>query len=294
MRRLLVTGGTGHLGGELVRRAASLGWDVTATYLTSQPLRGSAGGVHWARLDVTDRAAVDDLLDELDPDAVLHTAYRRDGPGAEQVIVGGAAAVAGAAWRVGARLVHMSTDAVFDGKTAGRYNEDDPPSPVSRYGRAKRDSERAVRAADRHALVVRTSLLYGGEVPGPHEEAALEAAQGERDASFFTDEVRCPTCATDLADALLELAETDLDGVLHVAGEDAVSRYEFARLVVASAGLPTDRLRPARSVDSGLLRPLNCALDSSRAARLVTAPPRGIREVLGERPATRREPAPIR
>jgi dTDP-4-dehydrorhamnose reductase len=131
------------------------------------------------------------------------------------------------------------------------------------------------------ALVVRTSLLYGGAVPGPHEEAALEAAQGERDAVFFTDEIRCPTVVSDLADALLDLLGTDAAGVLHVAGQDAVSRYEFAELVVRAAGLPTDRLRGARSADSGQVRPLNCALDSSRAAVLVTTPPRGVHEVLG-------------
>jgi dTDP-4-dehydrorhamnose reductase len=280
MRRLLVTGGTGHLGGELVRRAGIPGWDVTATYLSTEPPRHRPDGVHWARLDITDRRAVDALLAELDPDAVVHTAYLRDGPRAAEVTVDGAATVAAAARRVGARLVHLSTDVVFDGDRAGRYTEDDEPSPVSAYGTAKAESERRVLAIAPHALVVRTSLLYGGPVPGSHEETALEAAQGEREAVFFTDEIRCPTLLPDLADVLLDLVRTDASGVLHVAGPDAVSRYEFARLVVRAAGLPTDRLRPARSVDSGLVRPLNCALDSSRAAALVTTPPRGVREVL--------------
>jgi dTDP-4-dehydrorhamnose reductase len=236
--------------------------------------------VHWARLDVTDRRAVDALADELDPDAVVHTAYQRDGEHAAEVTVHGAQIVAAAARRVGARLVHLSTDVVFDGARTGRYVEDDEPSPVSAYGRAKAESERAVLELVPPALVVRTSLLYGGAVPGPHEEVALEAAQGERDAVFFTDEIRCPTVVSDLADALLDLLDTDAAGLLHVAGHDAVSRYEFARLVVRAAGLPTEALRPARSVDSGLVRPLNCALDSSRAAGLVTTPPRGVHEVL--------------
>jgi dTDP-4-dehydrorhamnose reductase len=286
MRRLLVTGGTGQLGGELVRRAALPGWDVTATYLSTEPPRQRPDGVHWVRLDVTDRPAVDALLGELDPDAVVHTAYLRDGPRAADVTVGGAVAVAAAARRVGARLVHLSTDVVFAGDRSGRYTEDDEPDPVSAYGAAKAESERAVLQLLPAALVVRTSLLYGGTVPGPHEEAALEAAQGERDAVFFTDEFRCPTVVGDLADALLDLLRTDASGVLHVAGPDAVSRYEFARLVVAAAGLPVERLREGRSADSGLVRALNCVLDSSRAAALVPTPPRGVREVLtAARPA---------
>jgi dTDP-4-dehydrorhamnose reductase len=283
MRRLLVTGGMGYLGGELVLQAVDAGWDVTASYLSTEPEAGRS--VHWVRLDVTDRRAVPAVVAQVEPDAVVHTAYLRDGPGAVEVTVGGAAAVAAAARAVGARMLQLSTDVVFDGERMGAYTEVDQPAPVSAYGAAKLAAERAVLAADPHALVVRTSLLYGGRAPGPAEVAALEAAQGERDDVFFTDEVRCPTAVGDLAAALLELVRTDAAGPLHVAGADAVSRYEFARLIVAAAGLPLDRLRSGSSRDAGVSRPRNCALDCTRAGRLVTAPPRGVYEVLGARAA---------
>jgi dTDP-4-dehydrorhamnose reductase len=274
--RLLVTGGTGYLGSELVRAAAA-GWTVTATHFSSAPLSsGPARAARWRRLDVTDDAAVAALLVDLRPDAVIHTAYRYGGPDAEAVTVGGAVAVARAAAAVGARLVHLSTDAVFDGARDGRYAEQDPARPVTPYGRAKLAAEQGVLAAHPGALVVRTSLLYGGPTPGPHEVAALEAARGERDAVFFTDEVRCPTHVGDLAAALLELVPTGLAGPLHVAGADAVSRYTFARLVAAAAGLPTRRLRAGSIGDSGLVRPANCALDCSRAAGLLATRMRGV------------------
>jgi len=285
MRRLFVTGGTGYLGGELLRQAAVAGWDVIATYLSTEPPVSTgppapSAPARWRRLDVTDAVAVSALVGELSPDAVIHTAYRRDGPRAAEVTVGGAAAVARAAQAAGARLLHLSTDVVFDGEREGRYTEDDPPRPVSAYGADKLAAERAVLAADPLALVVRTSLLYGGAAPGPHEVAALEAAQGERDAVFFADEVRCPTHVGDLAATLLELVHTDAAGPLHVAGEDAVSRYELACLVATAAGVGIERLRAGHSSDLGLRRPRNCALDSARAARMVTTPPRGVYEVL--------------
>jgi dTDP-4-dehydrorhamnose reductase len=280
MRRLLITGGTGYLGAELVRLAVAAGWDVTASYLATEPAAGPSA-VHWRRLDVTDRSAVHALVSAVAPDAVVHTAYVRDGPRAAEVTIGGAAAVAQAARVAGARLAALSTDVVFDGELAGAYTEDDRARPISAYGAAKLAAEAAVLGADPHALVVRTSLLYGGPLPGPHEEAALAAAQGERAGVFFTDEVRCPTQVGDLAAALLELVHTDAAGPLHVAGADAVSRLEFARLVVAAAGLPADRLRGGPSRDAGPGRPRNCALDCTRAGRLVTAPPRGVYEVLG-------------
>jgi dTDP-4-dehydrorhamnose reductase len=281
MRRLLITGGTGYLGAELVRLAPVAGWDVTATHLRTGPAAGAAAGVHWCRLDVTDAGAVDAAVRRVEPDAIVHTAYVRAGAGADSVTVGGAVAVAVAARAAGARLVALSTDVVFGGEATGRYTEDDVPRPLSGYGQAKLTAETAVARVDPRALLVRTSLLYGGPLPGPHEEAALEVAQGERDGTFFTDEVRCPTQVGDLAVALLELVGTDAAGPLHVAGADAVSRYEFARLVVTAAGLPTDRLRGGLSRDAAVVRPRNCALDCTRAGRLVTDPPRGVYEVLG-------------
>jgi dTDP-4-dehydrorhamnose reductase len=281
MRRLLITGGTGYLGAELVRLAPSVGWDVTATYLTSEP----AGPVRWERLDVRSAASVRDVVLAVAPDAIVHAAYVQTGPDAEAVIVGGSVGVAEASRVAGARLVCLSTDVVFAGDVSGRYSEADLPRPVSPYGAAKLAAETAVAAVDPHALFVRTSLLYGGPAPGPQEVAALEAAQGEREVTFFTDEIRCPTQVGDLAAALLELASVAASGPLHVAGSDAVDRFEFARLVVAAAGLSGTRLRAGLSTSVGEVRPLNCALDCSRAGRIVTSPVRGVYEVLGTVPA---------
>jgi dTDP-4-dehydrorhamnose reductase len=206
------------------------------------------------------------------PDAVVHTAYVLDGDGIHETNVDGAAAVARAAAAVGARLVHLSTDVVFDGRKPGRYREDDAPAPVYAYGRSKAEAERAVAAANPEALIVRTSLIYGGVEPSPHERRALEG-----ELAFYTDEIRSPVQVGDLADALIELAGLDVAGPLHVAGADDVSRYELARLVVAAHGGDPDRLRAGTSTGD---RPRNCALDSSRARALLRTRLRGVREVL--------------
>ena len=194
---------------------------------------------------------------------MIHTAYRQEDA---SVNVEGSENVARAAAAVGARLVHLSTDVVFDGRKGEPYVEDDPLSPVTDYGRAKAEAEARVARAHPQALIVRTSLIYGGAEPSKHELAAHDPAL-----TFFTNEIRNPVQVGDLAEALLELAALDVSGPLHVAGADAVSRAAFAELVTGSA---------RRRRGGAATRPLDCSLDSSRAQALIRTRLRGVREVL--------------
>jgi dTDP-4-dehydrorhamnose reductase len=270
-RRLLVTGGSGYLGGEIVRRAGAAGWTAVGTSFRSP------GPV---RLDVRDRASVAAVVAGVRPGCVIHTAYRQDGDEAWAVNVEGTANVADAAAAVGARFVHLSTDLVFDGR-AGPYREEDPADPVLDYGRSKAAAERAAIAAHPSAVLVRTSLIYGGDELSGHERRILDVVDGRADLAFFTDELRCPVRVADLADALLALVPTAAAGPLHLAGADGVSRYEFACLVAAAHGRHTDHLRTIRSAEKAPNRPRDCRLDCSRATALLGAPLPGVRAVLG-------------
>jgi dTDP-4-dehydrorhamnose reductase len=253
---LLVTGGTGYLGGELVRQANA-----------AHP-----------RLELLDPAAVRRGFEALRPSAVIHTAYRQDDP---RVNVEGSATVAETAAAAGARLIHISTDLVFDGRGGAPYSEDDEPRPLDDYGRSKLEAERRVLDLHPDALVVRTSLLVGREQPGPAERAVLKAARGESDMVFFDDEWRSPILVSDLATALLELVGMEVSGVLHAAGAEPVNRYELACMIAAAHGLPADRLRRASVGESEVERAANCVLDSSRARTLLRSPLPGVRGRIG-------------
>jgi dTDP-4-dehydrorhamnose reductase len=273
-----VTGGAGYVGSEVVRRALGAGWDaVGTTHSTPGP----------ARVDVCDATAVSELLTRLRPQAVVHTAYRQAGEGAWETTVDGTANVAAAAARLGVRLVHLSTDVVFDGRAGRPYTEGDPVTPCTVYGRAKAAAEERVSDACPGACIVRTSLVVGGDRSSRHERLALDVAAGRAELAFFVDEIRCPVQVGDLAGALLELAAHEVSGVLHVAGPDAVSRLELAQLATGRADLPS-----ARSADQPDPRPLDCRLDCSRAAGVLRAPVRGVRSVYGASRSISQPPGP--
>lgn len=272
--KLLVTGASGFLGGTVCASARAGGCDVRATHRSRE-----ADGIPSVELDVRDAAAVDALVDVERPDAVIHTAYVQDGDAAWATNVEGSANVARAARRIGARLVHLSSDVVFSGTGPRPLREEHPLAPVNAYGASKAEAERLVAAIDPTAAIVRTSLIYGGpgHAPSKHEELAVAAARGEVAWTFFGDELRNPVQVGDLAAALLELAEQKHAGPLHVAGAEAVDRFAFACLCARAAGEPVDRLRSAPAPPG---RPKDLTLDVSRAQALLRTRLRGVREVL--------------
>ncbi|MFI7636415.1 SDR family oxidoreductase [Nonomuraea sp. NPDC049400] len=271
--RVLIVGGSGFLGGELVRLCVTAGHEVGATYVTARP--GELPAVEWLPMDVRSREAVAATVAAFQPEVAINAAYRKADWAST---ADGAAHVALALSRTGGRLVHVSSDAVFSG-AAPRYDEACVPDPVSPYGAAKAAAETAVRAVLRDAAIVRTSLIVGNG-GSTHESLARSLATGHGQGVLFTDDVKCPVHVGDLAAALVETAVRGLSGVLHAAGSDALNRYELGVLIARRDGLDAARLRPGRRSDAGLAGPFEVRLDCTATRRRLRTRLRGARDFL--------------
>jgi dTDP-4-dehydrorhamnose reductase len=245
--RLLVTGGAGMLGQAVATAASRLGHDVVA--------------LSRAELDITDGDHTRRVITAAEPRAVVNCAAWTDVDRAETAeaaatAVNGAGAgnVARSAADVGARLIHVSTDYVFDGSKGEPWVESDPVAPIGAYGRSKLAGEQAVAEIGGEYAIVRTAWLFGAG--GRNFVDTMLALGEERDeVTVVTDQVGSPTWSGHLAEAIVELAERRGDvGVFHAAGGGACSWYELAVEVFDRASLrcrtlPTtsDRYpRPAR------------------------------------------------
>jgi len=226
-------------------------------------------------LDITDRRALPGAVCDARPGCILNCAAYTDVDGAESneglafaVNADGAANLADAAKSVGALLVHISTDFIFDGRKKGAYLEDDPPNPLSVYGKSKLEGEERVRASGCRYIIVRTAWLYGkggGNFVKKIRELALERGR----IKVVTDQRGSPTWTVDLSGAIISLLDAGAEGTFNAAGAGSCSRFEFAREIVRLSGLPAV-VEPTVSSEypSPARRPANSVLNCDKLFRV--------------------------
>lgn len=265
---LLVTGASGYVGQALTRHPACRGFGGVAGTFLSQPI--SAAGWDLYQIDITDRAAVAALWDAVRPTHVIHTAANFHNPAAlADSVVTGTQAVLEASIAHQSRLIHLSTDMVFDGEHAP-YAENSPVGPLTPYARAKVEAETLIQqSALAQWVIVRTSLVTGLQPIDLRTHWVVDSVRDGKPITLFTDEFRCPVWVDDLAAALLELCHHDYCGILHVAGPQRLSRYDLGRLICRWAGLDPAGITADTVAASGLIRPRDCTLDISLAQRLL-------------------------
>jgi len=262
--RVLVTGGAGLVGATLIATAPA-GVEVHATQRHA-PVTGARAHT----IDLADPDEPVGLLAAVRPDVLIHTAYGT--ADLERDVVRATRSVAAACAIQGCALVHLSSDVVFDGEHAP-YGEHAPLVPVHAYGRAKAQGEADVLTAVPDAAVCRTSLVCATGPLDPRSAWVVDSLRAGQPITLFTDEIRCPVRADDLALMLWNLVarpRPDRAGPWHLIGPDAVSRYDLGLLLAEVHGLGPVGITAAQSRDLAEPRPRDLTLTAERAAVLPT------------------------
>jgi dTDP-4-dehydrorhamnose reductase len=275
--RPMVVGADGLLGGHLARR---LERRYPATSSTTR-----------VELDLTDPFLVAAELERLAPTVVVNCAAWSDVDGCEReperamaINRDGPAGLARACAALGARLIQISTDYVFDGEKEGEYLEEDPTGALNAYGRSKEAGERAVLEAAPDSLVLRVSFLFGPGRPTWVDRIARAAAPEAEPVRAVDGWAVKPTYVVDLGEAIEGLLFAEARGPLHYAGGPSLTRYEFARQVMAAAGGEPGRVEKVAVEELSLpaARPRQSALSTERYAALAGVAPRPWTEGLAE------------
>lgn len=277
MRRILITGGSSYLGRHLLPEALHEA-NVCYTYFQNDPLQLPYGN----RVDLRNEGQLFSLAEKFQPEVIIHLAGSNRGEDMEVVIRRGALNITKAARLSDARLIHISTDSLLDGKHAP-YSEDAPPSPITPYGRAKADAEQIVAELENH-VIIRTSLIYSLTLMDHSSRWISELLSQGKPVTLFTNQIRNPVWTKSLCQACLELAGIKFQGIINVAGRQPMSRAEFGLKMLDWWGI-----RERATLIQGPAEekwPLDCRLDLSLATRLLTTPLYGLDEVLALYPSS--------
>ena len=270
MKKVAIFGGGGQLGIELKAEFSARGYEVKAFERTS--------------VDITDSAAVERALASYDPAVVLNAAAynqvdvaEQEPAAAFQVNALAVRNLALACRQNDARLVHFSTDYVFDGQAGRAYREEDEPHPLGAYAVSKLAGELYARAYLDQALIIRTSGVFGPggltTARGNFVELMLRLAAGGQPIRVVEDHVASPTYAPALASRTADLVERGASGIFHLGGGAPISWYDWAAKIFAAAGF-TPSLKPTdeRTFRTAARRPKYSALSNGKAEALGVAP----------------------
>ncbi|MEJ2627131.1 MAG: SDR family oxidoreductase [bacterium] len=286
--RLLITGGSGFVGGHLINLAQSE-WDVWTTWNT-HPI--SMKGVRSVNLDISSEKAIEDLVDKLQPQVIIHTAAWSDLEKCEKnpeqafrINTTATEVFAEISVKAGIRFLFISSDMVFDGKK-GNYKETDTTNPINIYGKTKLTAEKFVKAICTNYVIARSALIYGPPLTGSNSfsEKILEKLSAGEIMPLFRDQFRSPILVQNLAQALLELARCDFCGIIHLGGIERTDRYTFGTCLAEIKGFSEDLLKPVSmsSIKTQAPRPQDTSFDISKARRLLSTNFIGIKQGLRE------------
>lgn len=276
MDKILITGSNGMLGNKLIYLLSNEeSVQVIATSKGENRLVKKEGYTYQS-MDITDREAVLSVMEEFKPNVVIHTAAitqvdicEKEKEFCDLVNIEGTKNVIAGCEEVGAKLIYISTDFIFDGES-GKYVEGDCRKPVNYYGLSKRSAEDLVLKSKLSWTIVRTILLYGITENMSRSNIVLwvkKSLEEKKEIKVVSDQYRTPTLVDDLADACLKIVQTKSTGVFNISGNQYLSVIEIAKKVAGYYKLDESLISPVKSAELNQpgRRPARTSFDSQKA-----------------------------
>ncbi len=275
--KFLVTGSAGLVGRQVVKDLLRSYTQVYSCYHTSKPEDGIA-----TPLDLTDKDGIIKVVESTKPDVIIHLAAMTNVDLCEtqkdlvtKINAKSTAVLAEQAKKLGAFMVYVSTDYVFDGEE-GLKKESDNTEPIDHYGKSKLEGEKAVEEIAAKWCIARTSTPYGIH---PKKKSfpifIAENLKAKIPLDIITDQYTSPTYVPNLSRMLIEISSRNIQGILHVSGATRISRYDMAEIVAEKLGLDKKLLRPVNmeNMNWTARRPRDSSLDVSKATSLLKEKP---------------------
>ncbi len=273
--KILIIGGSGLVGSTLVQYAMPH-YDL---HVTVNKNKIALTNTHVTKIDLLEnRLAIINLIKTSNPDIVINTAAHSSvdlcetNPELANLLhVDITRDIATICRDIGSKLIHFSTDAVFDGKLNRKYTEQDVPNPINHYGKTRLAAESIVKEASNLNVILRTSVIYGWHERSRFTNWIIQTLRDNKMVDPFVDQYNTPTLVDDLAKSILRIIEMSISGLYHAVGKTCLSRYEFALRLAEQFGFDKNLIKPVISYEKkqAAPRPPKTCLDANKLEKII-------------------------
>ncbi len=286
--KLLITGSNGFVAGSVITHAQDH-WEVHGIARSALPV--DHGNVHYHLLDLLDSEKLTELFHKIKPDVVIHAAAianidfcENNKSIAEEINVGVTKTIAQLCKEADIKMIHCSTDTVFDG-TKGFYTEADFTNPINYYAETKVRSEQIVLSSAAKNIVARLALVMGllsREKGNSFLFDLIEKLKNNEQVKFAENEIRTPIDVITLGASLVELADNNFAGIIHLAGNTRIDRFNMAKQIAVDMKFPAELIisTNSNSIPDRAPRPNDASMDNSKAKQILKTPMRSLHEGL--------------
>ncbi len=274
-QKMLIVGGSGLVGSTLAQYAMP-NYDLHVTINKNKITLTKA---HISKIDLLeDRLAIINLIKTSNPDIVINTVAHSSvdlcetNPELANLLhVDITKDIATICHDIGSKLIHFSTDAVFDGKLNRKYTEEDVPNPINHYGKTRLAAESIVKEASNLNVILRTSVIYGWHERSRFTNWIIQTLRDNKMVDPFVDQYNTPTLVDDLAKSILRIIEMSISGLYHAVGKTCLSRYEFALRLAEQFGFDKNLIKPVISYEKkqAAPRPPKTCLDANKLEKII-------------------------